>query len=108
MNHQQPLPHATLILIFGILSILCCCCYGVFWLVFGIIALVLANKSIALHRRNPELYTQYNNVRTGRVLAIIGIVLSALYIVYIIFLLVTIGYEAMAKMGDDWMMQQSL
>jgi len=50
---KQQLPNATLILIFGILSIITCCCYGVIGLILGIVALVLANKATAVYAANP-------------------------------------------------------
>jgi len=41
---QKKLPNATLILVFGILSILTCCCYGIVGLILGIIAIVMAKN----------------------------------------------------------------
>ena len=46
---QQKLPNSTLILVFGIISIVTCCCYGILGLIFGIIAVVLANKALKLY-----------------------------------------------------------
>ncbi len=75
---KRDLPNSTLILVFGILSIIGCCCYGVAGVVFGIIALVMSKKAMEIYNAQPELYTGYQNVKTGRILAIIGLVLSAL------------------------------
>ena len=41
---NQKLPNATAVLILGIFSILICCCYGIFSIILGVVALVLANK----------------------------------------------------------------
>ncbi|MDN3594613.1 CCC motif membrane protein [Zunongwangia endophytica] len=78
---KEKLPNSTLILVFGILSIIGCCCYGVLGIIFGILAIVLANKAKALYYANPDLYMGYENVKTGRILGIIGLVLSILAIV---------------------------
>lgn len=78
---KQQLPNSTIILIFGILSIIGCCCYGLVGVIFGIIALVMAKRATALYNANPELYTGYNNVKTGKILAIIGLVLSVLSLI---------------------------
>ncbi len=102
---QQKLPNATLILVFGILSIVTCCCYGVLGLIFGIVALVLANKAISLYKENPELYSDYGNVKTGKILAIIGIVLSLLFIIYLI---VMISYFGLEGLQNQEMMQEKL
>lgn len=76
---QQKLPNATAVLILGIFSILTCCFYGG-GLIFGIVALVLAKKDIALYRLDPAGYSGYSNLNTGKILAIIGIILSIITI----------------------------
>lgn len=87
-QHQQNLPNATAILVLGIISIVGCFCYGIVGLVTGIIALVLAKKDRLRYNINPNMYTigSYKNVNAGRVCAIIGTILSGLY------LLIMIGY----------------
>jgi hypothetical protein len=90
---KQKLPNATVVLVLGILSILTCCCWGVIGLVLGIVALMLAKKDTALYNENPELYDGYSNINTGRVLAIIGIVLSAIYFIANIYMYAVMGEE---------------
>jgi len=91
LAQQQEVPNATLILVFGIVSIVTCICYGVPGLIFGIIAIVLANKAKRAYLLSPNSYTvsSYNNVNAGKICAIIGVVLSALFflviLVYIAF-----------------------
>ncbi len=102
---QQKLPNATLILVFGILSIVTCCCYGIIGLILGVIALVLANKATKLYAENPEAYTGFSNVKTGKILAIIGIVLSALYLIFVIWAITAFGWEAMQ---DQELMQEKM
>ena len=98
---QQKLPNSTLILVFGILSIVTCCCYGVLGLIFGIIAIVMAKKAKATYLAAPEQYSGFQNVKTGRILAIIGIVLSALYLVYTVYLFSTLGAEGIQEMQRE-------
>ena len=92
---KQPLQNATLILVLGILSIVTCCCYGVLGLPIGIVALVLANKSTKIYIENTELYSGYNNVKTGKILAIIGIVLNVIFLAYVFWVISMIGIEAL-------------
>lgn len=92
---KQQLPNSTLILVFGILSIITCCCYGIIGLILGIVAIVLAKKATTLYAENPELYTGFQNVKTGKILSIIGIVLSTLTILYIVWVLSMIGWDAL-------------
>ncbi|WP_298538538.1 CCC motif membrane protein [uncultured Aquimarina sp.] len=102
---KQTLPNSTLILVFGILSILGCCCYGILGLIFAIVALVLAKKATAMYTENPELYEGYNNVKTGKILAIIGLILSAIYLVFVVIMFATIGYEGYMDMVREQMGQ---
>jgi len=105
---QQKLPNSTLILVFGIVSIVTCCCYGIIGLVFGIIAIVLAKKATTVYLENPEQYTGYSNVKTGKILAIIGIILNLIYLIYIIWIFATIGMSGVMNMNQDLFDQYGL
>ncbi|NRA91876.1 MAG: DUF4190 domain-containing protein [Psychroserpens sp.] len=102
---KQQLPNSTLILVFGILSIVTCCCYGILGLILGIVAIVLAKKATAEYMENPELYSGYQNVKTGKILAIIGIILSALYLLFSIWAIMTFGWETLQ---DQELMQEKM
>ncbi len=98
---KRSLPNATAVLVLGILSIITCCCYGIIGLILGIIAIILAKKDLALYKENPDLYVNFSNLKTGRILAIIGVVLSAIYIVYMIVILTTVGMEGIQEMQQE-------
>jgi heme/copper-type cytochrome/quinol oxidase subunit 2 len=102
---QQKLPNSTLILVLGILSIPTCCCYGIIGLILGIVAIVLANKATKLYAENPEAYSGFQNVKTGKILAIIGIVLAVLYIIMMIGAISMFGWETLQ---DQELMQEKL
>jgi len=92
---QQPLPGASTVLTMGILSIvgtLFCC--GPFGAIFSIIALVKAKSANELYLQSPESYTDYSNVKTGKVLAYIGLALALvsliLFILYFGFIVAMI------------------
>jgi len=91
--HKLRLPNATAVLVLGILSILSCWLFGIVGLILGIIALVLAQKDITLYQKEPEKYLDYNILNIGRVLAIIGVILSAIYLAFVIFIYGVIGIE---------------
>ena len=92
---NNKLPNANIVLILGILSVITCICYGIFGIVFGVIALVLAQKDMKLDRNNDIVYTNYQTVNIGRVLAIIGIVLGILFIIMIIWVVSIVGMDAL-------------
>lgn len=102
---QQKLPNSTLILVLGILSIITCCCYGVIGLILGIVTIVLANKATNLYTSNPEGFTGYSNVTNGKILAIIGIVLSALYLLFVVWAIFTFGLD---DMQNQELMQEKM
>lgn len=93
---QQPLPNATGILVLGILSIVTCCVAALPGVVLGIIALVMSGKSKALYAESPEKYTlsSFKNMNAGRICAIIGTIISSLYLVYLIIYIVFLGAVA--------------
>ncbi len=102
---KQKLPNSTLILVFGIISILTCCCYGIIGLILGIVAIVLANKATKIYAENPEIYTGYSNVKTGKILAIIGVIINALFLVYVIYIFAVVGSDGLEEMQRQWIEQ---
>lgn len=103
---QMPLPNSTAVLVLGILSIVTCFCYGVIGVILGIIALILASKATAMYKENPNAYTlaSFNNMKGGKICAIVGLCLSALYIICIIAYILIIG-AALTAMPWDMMKQ---
>ncbi|MBB4806089.1 putative membrane protein [Chryseobacterium defluvii] len=93
--NQQKLPNATAVLVLGIVSIVTCCCYGIVGIITGVIGLSLYSKDNALYQQNPGLYSDYSNLKTGRILCIIGIVLSVLYLIYLVVMISTLGWDAL-------------
>lgn len=92
---NQKLPNSTLILILGIASILGCCCYSIPGLICGIITIVLANKATQVYKLAPENYTDYGNVKAGKIMAIIGIVFSILFLLMLVWAISYFGWEAL-------------
>ena len=89
----EKIPNSTGVLVLGILSIVCCFCYGIIGLTLGIIALYMASKGKQLYFENSSRYdtSSYNNLKAGRVCAIIGTILSGLYLLFLIVYILFIG-----------------
>lgn len=87
------LPNATAVLVLGITSIVFCFCYGVVGIVCGIVSLVLYSKDKKLYLLNPQTYTpaSYSNLKAGRVCALIGLIISAIYFVILISIVMFFG-----------------
>jgi len=83
--HKEELPGASSALTMGIVglvtSIICC---GPFAAIFCIIGLSKAKAARLLYEKNPELYTGYENVKTAKILSIIGLVISLIALVFLI------------------------
>jgi len=79
-------PNSVAVLVLGILSIVGCWCYGILGLILGIIALILAASGQKQYLENPEKYSKssYANLKAGKICAIIGTIISSLFIIFII------------------------
>jgi uncharacterized membrane-anchored protein len=88
----QNLPNSNLILILGILSILLCWWHfiSIAGIVLGIISLVMAKKENALYMSDPARFTasSLNNVRTGRICAIIGLTISIIVFIFVMLMII--------------------
>lgn len=96
MGMQRDLPNATAILVLGIVSIVTCFCWGLPGLGTGIAALIMGGKAMREYESNPSQYTtqSYNNAKAGRICAIIGTILSALSVLYFIFVIAIGGLHS--------------
>ena len=102
---KQQLPNSTLVLVMGILSIVGCCFYSIPGFIFGIVALVVGSKATREYKEAPDNYSGYENVKAGKIIAIIGIVLSLLYLTMIIGIIAYFGWEALQ---DPELLQQKM
>ena len=86
---KQNAPYAVAALVLGICSIVFGCMFV--GLVCGIIGLVLAKKGTDAYNAAPDQYTGEGMLKAGKITSIIGIILSALYIVYWIIWVAILG-----------------
>lgn len=93
---QEKLPNTTTAMVLGIISFICCCfSSGIGGLIFSGIALIFANKDKKLYEENPEFYYNYNQLKTARIIAIIGLILGAITLITSIIYIISMGgFEA--------------
>lgn len=84
-NRRPSLPNATAVLVLGIMSIPTSFCYGFIGITLGIIALLLAKKDLKLYKENPDFFSGYENLNSGRICAIIGLSIGS--VIFLIFLM---------------------
>ena len=87
---RQNLPNANTVLILGIASILLCWWHfiSVIGIALALTALILANKETRLYYQNPGIYSEssLNNVKTGRICALIGLIISLIIFAFVVLL----------------------
>lgn len=89
---QQKLPNATTSIILGSISFICCCfSSGIGGLILSGIAYYLAIKDEKTYAENPELYSNFSQVKTAKIIAIIGLVLAILTLAWTIYTIVAAG-----------------
>lgn len=88
---QQKLPNVTLALVLSILSFLCCCIAGIPGALIAAIAFFILRNDEKTYMANPELYSNYSQLKTAKTIAIIGMVVGVLYAAYIAYNIISMG-----------------
>lgn len=82
---KTSVPNSTGIMVLGILSLVFnfCCCIPFLSTILSIITILMAGSAEREYRNNPGMYSEssYSNIKTGKICAVIGIVLSLIVIV---------------------------
>ncbi len=92
---KEKLPNSTASLVLGIFSIITCWCYGLPGIILGVIGLILGNKAIKVNNENPDLYEGIGNAKSGKIISIIGLILSLIFIIGMIWGISMIGWDAL-------------
>lgn len=101
-------PNSGAILTLGILSLISICCCGAFLSpIFSVIALIMSSKAIKIYKQNPAQFTKssYNNINTGKICAIIGLILSVVLLLIFIINMIYNGefyYEVNKIVNETW------
>jgi beta-lactamase regulating signal transducer with metallopeptidase domain len=89
---QQKLPNVTIALVLGIVSYLCCfCSSGIGGVVMSGIALFLISKDNKTYQENPDQYSNFSQLKTAKIVAIIGLVLGIATLLYTIYAINQMG-----------------
>lgn len=96
---QQKLPNVTISLVLGIVSFFCCCLsMGIGGLIMSGIAFFLVKKDEKTYQENPELYSNYSTLKTSKIIAIIGLALAIISLLWSIYSIVEAGgWEGMME-----------
>ncbi|TMM53930.1 DUF4190 domain-containing protein [Maribacter algarum] len=103
---QQKLPNVTVIIVLGIASIIFCWCYGVLGLLLSIVALVLAAGSKKVYLEGPENYSDYGGLKTGKIIAIIGLILNVLVLLFFVWIISALGWDVLQSGDEELIMER--
>jgi hypothetical protein len=108
---QQKLPNVTLAIVLAIFSYLCCCfSAGIGGILLGGIAFFILKKDEKKYSENPDLFSNYSSLKTAKILAIIGMVLGVIVLIWTIYSISNAGgisgyitqvCDAYAEMGIE-------
>lgn len=80
----------------GILSVVLCWCYGIVSLILGIVAIVLASKA------KKDAGGIFNGMaKAGFICGIIGTILGALFVIYLIVCFMIVGNTIFYELGRE-------
>ncbi|WP_430967711.1 CCC motif membrane protein [Spongiimicrobium sp. 2-473A-2-J] len=103
---QQKLPNVTLAIVLVILGFVCCCIAGLPAAILGGIAFLLLRKDENKYKVNPDLYSNYSQLKTAKIVAIIVMVIGILYFAWWLFQLQQAGgWEAQMEKAREIMEQ---
>ncbi len=104
---QQKLPNATIIIILGVLGYLCCCFAG-FGIIPAGIAFFLAMKSEKIYAEDPDLYDNMSQIKTGKIVALVALILSSLMLIRFIYVLSTGDWDSIMEQSREMMEQYGI
>ncbi|NRB60484.1 MAG: DUF4190 domain-containing protein [Winogradskyella sp.] len=104
---QQKLPNATTSIVLSSISFICCCfSAGLGGILLSGIGFFLAKKDEKTYLEQPELYTNYSQVKTAKTLALIGIALGVLTFIWTAYNIWSIGgWDAYMEQVTEMMEQ---
>jgi uncharacterized membrane protein len=104
---QQKLPNVTLGLVLAIVSFLCCCFAGIPGALVAAVAFFILRKDEKKYMENPEIYSNYSQLKTAKIVAIIGMVIGVLYFLLSIYNIYQMGgweayLEQVQEISEQW------
>ena len=106
-EQKQKLPNVTVSLVLAIISFLCCCfSMGIGGILLSGISFLLLRKDEKLYLSSPESYGNYSQLKTAKIVAIIGLVLGVLTLLWSLYQINQLGgWEGYMERVNEMMEQ---
>jgi hypothetical protein len=100
---QQKLPNATISIVLGSLSFICCCfSMGIGGVILSAIAFFLAKKDENLYTQQPDLYSNFGQIKTAKIIAIIGLIIGVITFAWSLYYINSLGgWDAYMEQTKD-------
>jgi len=89
---KQPLQYGNLVYGLAIIGFICCCFAGFGALPAGI-AYYIANAELKKFYANPDAYTNQDNLYTGKIIALVVLIINLLYFGMTLYNIYTVGWD---------------
>ena len=93
---EKKLPNGKLIYVLAILSCTLFC-FGGIAIVFALTAFVSARKAEKIYQQNPNAYSNISQIKNGKIIAIVGLILNLIILGITIWTLLTIGWDSWSE-----------
>jgi len=103
MNDNK-LQYEPLIYILALFGLPLCCCAGMGILPAGI-AYFIANNELKKCYEREEPYINQNSIYTGKIIALVILIINVLYLGYTVYQIQTIGWDVLMEQSQQMMEQ---
>ena len=99
---QEKLEYEALIYILAILGLPLCCCLGI-GIIPASIAFFIARNELKKCYDRTEPYTNQNSIYTGKIVALVILIINLLYILRAAYVIYTVGWDELMEIGMEAM-----
>lgn len=101
---KEKLQYSTLIYVLAVLGLPLCCCAGA-GVIPSAIGYFIANTELKKYYNYPDKYYDQDNIYTGKIIALVVLIINILYIGLTIYNIYTIGWDNLMEQSKQMMEQ---
>ncbi len=102
---MEPQKHSVVLTyILSGIGLICCCIAGLGFIPAGIAFFIINQKHIEL-KNNPEAYSNANEIKTARIVALIVLIINVLYFFRAMYTIYDVGWDEMMRQSQEMMEQ---